>query len=267
MKNLKLILIALLINSVAVAQIVWDDISSSDKASTFYGIATGKDKVPENTEINNIFEKVISGNEKILLVADWTGSMYSYTPAVLNYFRIHSGGIKYLALFNDGDGKPDGKIGESYGVHYVNNPSNLSSIIKVADETKKAGGGGDGPENDVEAIWRSIKHFSSGTKWESRYGGEIFVKKKSGGITKIVLVADGSSQVKDMSELHKVKYPVHVIFCKKSGSYASDYLEIAYQTGGTVVSESSIADFTSSKKTTVTFNDKTYKRSSGGKWL
>lgn len=78
------------------------------------------------------------------------------------------------------------------------------------------GGGGDGPENDIEAILYAISNCS--------------------GCENIIHIADNGATPRDMILLNQVKKPVKVLVCKlSSGSTVNPkLLDIAYRTGGSL---------------------------------
>lgn len=82
------------------------------------------------------------------------------------------------------------------------------------------GGGGDCPENDVEALLAVLPH------------------KKS--YDEIILVADNYSSMRDLSLMVDLNVPVRVILCGLENSFFEgrelneEYLNLAYATGGSV---------------------------------
>jgi len=77
------------------------------------------------------------------------------------------------------------------------------------------GGGGDAPENDIEALLRAQEKMVSDT-------------------SQLILLADNYSPVKDISLLNDINRPVRVIICGENGFLNMDCLEIAYKTGGSI---------------------------------
>jgi hypothetical protein len=212
---------------------------------------------------DNIMAKTVnSAWSNVLLVSDWTGSMRSFMPKVLHWQHVQGKTIvRHLVMFNDGDDTPDGPAGKSGGIYFVDNPANTIEVSNMANQVKEAGDGGDGPENDIEALIAAIDKYGTSSMHAS-FGGKIV----GAPFEKIILVADGNSAVRDMELLKNVKFPVHTVFCKQDGRYASDYLEIAYQTGGSVSSETSKVDFSAHKPTKINFNGHAFERLSCGTW-
>jgi len=117
-------------------------------------------------------------------------------------------------LFNDGDNVLDSKkpIGNAGGVHPFE-AKDFRKLKKDIEDVRKLGEGGDDPENDLEAVYKSM-----GTLRD--YGD-------------IVLLAD-DSPVRDMALLKRIKRPVHVVLCGTAKGVNTEYLKIAYQTKGSI---------------------------------
>jgi hypothetical protein len=155
-----------------------------------------------------------------LIVEDVTGSMYPYLGQTFKWRRLNiaAGNNKNFAFFNDGDDKPDGPLGESYGVYSVPSDS-IGGVENTAFNTMKKGRGGATPENNIEAMVRGVK--SSQIK-----------------VDNIILVADNYAPVRDISYLNSLlilQIPVHVVVCgSNTGAVFYQYIDIARKTGGTI---------------------------------
>jgi len=172
-----------------------------------------------NNIIYNIFKRNNNWQNK-LIVADLTGSMYSFAQQLNTWLKLHF--IKdtisqHFVFFNDGDKKRDDekKIGSTGGVYYCR-ARNCEQLVATMELTIKKGHGGDAPENPIEAI--------------------LFGLSKSGKVEDVILIADNWAKARDLKLLSKVKVPVRVILC---GVYdgmeiSEDYLNIAYKTKGSV---------------------------------
>ena len=166
---------------------------------------------------------------KTIIVQDVTGSMYSYTLQTLVWLKLHKDNtdLKHFVFFNDGDNNPDGAIGKSDGAYYIQS-KNIDDITNLISTVMGKRNGGMGPENDIEAI--------------------LFAIKKYPDCESVILIADNSAQVRDMSLLKKINKPVKVILCGVSGMINDQYLEIAHKTGGSVHTiEQDIVDFVNLK--------------------
>ncbi len=195
----------------------------------------------------------------ILLIADWTGSMYDYAPQVLRWHLDNRSRVpvRHLVLFNDGDGKPtsEKEIGKTGGIYFVNNPSDANQALQTIAEVVNNGGGGDGPENDLEAILSAIRNYDLAEKGS----------KTPIGFNQVVLIADGEASVRDMELLPQVPYPIHIVACRGLRDI-EDYLQIAYETGGSLAYDSQRIDFSTDKPQTVTIGRYTWQRQEDGEW-
>jgi hypothetical protein len=109
---------------------------------------------------------------------------------------------------------PDNKkvIGRTGGI-YSASTTKYTEVQDLAVKTMSGGGGGDAPENNVEALLAAQKKFP---------GGDL------------VMIADNWAPIKDKMLTTDVKRPVHVILCGVMGPLNIDYLELARATGGSV---------------------------------
>ena len=79
----------------------------------------------------------------------------------------------------------------------------------------KNGGGGDAPENDLEAILEGMNKF------------KVY--------DEIILIADNYANIKDIKLLSKIKKPIRIILCGVDGEGVNvDYLNLAYATKGSI---------------------------------
>jgi hypothetical protein len=154
--------------------------------------------------------------KKVLLVVDMTGSMFPYIGQLLVWYKsgFETEFIKYYALFNDGDNKPDNQkvVGRTGGVHTFE-AKDFKKFKKDIEDVRKKGEGGDDPENDIEAIITAMLAYRD-------YGD-------------IVLLAD-DSDMRDIKLLKRIRKPVHVIICGTKKGINAQYLQLAYRTKGSV---------------------------------
>jgi hypothetical protein len=159
----------------------------------------------------------------LLVVCDWTGSMYPYGAQLVHVHKkfLNKGLLKHLTLFNDGNDfvvndpnriKP---IGNAGGIYHAD-PQNIEDVLKAMEDCAMGGDGGEFPENNIEAILRSVE------KWPGDY-------------EKIVMIADNSCAVRDISLLDKVREPIHIIACGAAEYYHPDLMTIAWRTGGSII--------------------------------
>ncbi|HLP14007.1 MAG TPA: leucine-rich repeat domain-containing protein [Flavobacteriales bacterium] len=157
--------------------------------------------------------------KKALVVADWTGSMYAYGAQALLWHvtNFEKSYIKYFTLFNDGDMTRDADkiIGETGGI-YHQEANRIGQIVDLYNLVMLKGGGGDGPENNLEAVIKGIHEFPD--------HGDV------------IMIADNFACVKDMQLLGQIKEPVRIIVCgaAQSEGVNPQLLEIAAKTGGSV---------------------------------
>ena len=201
-----------------------------------------KSKMPDST-IFKVFDRNKSWNQ-MHVVADLTGSMSPYTAQLVIWFQLNmkNNRLKQVTFFNDGDGKSqmDKKIGQTGGI-YMKEVSTYDEIRELAIKTMSAGNGGDGPENDIEAL--------------------IAAAKQNPNAKEFILIADNLAPVKDLVLLGELKIPVRVVLCGTHYGINTQYLTIARATGGSVhTMEEDLHDlFKLSNGKTFTFQKKLYK--------
>ena len=131
-------------------------------------------------------------------------------------------------FFNDGDhkmasAKPIGATGGLYACQGI--WQDVDSVLYTMDKAMKNGlGGGEPPENDLEAV--------------------LFGIEQRKGVQELVLIADSYSRVRDMDLLYHINVPVRIILCgaeEQNSFYPSlkpdineEYLTIAHRTKGSI---------------------------------
>lgn len=176
-------------------------------------------EISSNEVGNNAVAKILERNnwKKMAIAADLTGSMSPYTGQLLLWFKLNTTDdrVKQFVFFNDGNHTPDRRkvIGSTGGI-YAGKASGFEEVKKLAIQTMMAGGGGDGPENNIEAL---LKTSALCPECEN-----------------LVMIADNWAPVKDIALLSQVKKPVKIILCGVYGRVNPDYLNIAFSTGGSV---------------------------------
>lgn len=152
-----------------------------------------------------------------LVVMDVTGSMSPYIAKTMAWTRETQSSelVKAFTFFNDGDRKSNKlkRTGSTGGVYMVDN-SKFAEVYGQMKYTMRAGYGGDCPENNVEATIKTINKYPA--------------------FDEIVMVADNYATPRDLSITDKVRKPVHVILCGAQAGINIDYIQLAYDTGGTV---------------------------------
>ena len=165
-----------------------------------------------------------------LVVTDITHSMNPYLEEVLiwHILNLREGDFCKYIFFNDGDKKMASakKIGSTGGIYPCQGGfEDLSQIIETMHVAMENGlGGGEPPENDLEAVLAGIE------------------KKKK--VDELILIADSYSRVRDMELLSRIDIPVRIILCGAEGKnnfyrglkpeVNEEYLTIAHRTNGSV---------------------------------
>lgn len=152
------------------------------------------------------------------VVADVTGSTYPYTGQLLLWLKMQSvdSFTTNYTFFNDGDNLPDNKkkIGKTGGV-YSQQCKSFQEVLGIVKSTMLKGGGGDSPENNIEALIASEEQYP-----ESDFS---------------VLIADNWASVKDIKIISRLKKPVRIVLCGvKENLINPVYLDLARQTGGSL---------------------------------
>lgn len=170
-------------------------------------------------QFDSMFFNVFKRNtfEKAAFVGDVTGSMSPYSTQFLLWLKLNENNkmITSYTFFNDGDNKSDRSkiIGKTGGI-YSSKSTKYKDVEATMFNTMMKGGGGDGPENNIEAI--------------------IKIQEMDPNVKEIILVADNYAPVKDIKLLASVTKPVHVIICGNRGRIHPDYIQIAFKTGGSL---------------------------------
>ncbi|MGH1336930.1 MAG: hypothetical protein ACRBFS_12470 [Aureispira sp.] len=165
-----------------------------------------------------------------VVVTDVTESMRPYLDQVLiwHQLRLQKGEPISYVFFNDGNHKMASakKIGETGGLYACRGVwQDVDSVLNTMGEAMACGlGGGEPPENDLEAV--------------------LFGIKQREGVQELVLIADSYSRVRDMDLLYNIKIPVRIILCgaeEQNSFYPSlkpdineEYLTIAHRTKGSI---------------------------------
>lgn len=171
---------------------------------------------------DTLVQRVFRRNKKwtqMEVVCDVTGSMSPYTSQLMAWYKMNTDDkkVKRFVFFNDGDAKMDNlkKIGETGGI-YETTTGKFAEVYATMCKTMRAGCGGDGPENNLEAL------IYTQNSSEKPQGGEL------------VMIADNWATPRDTSLLLKLNRPVRIILCGAQYFINPAYLNIARATGGSV---------------------------------
>lgn len=178
------------------------------------------DHITENYFRDPVVTQTFSEMEDLqntIIVEDVTGSMYPYLTQTFLWRRaaMDSEDLSKFVYFNDGDRKANHEkiIGETGGIYFVNS-SSIDKVESTAKLAMSAGGGGDAPENNLEAL--------------------IYARKICPDC-RPVMIADNWAPIKDLSLLRKIDRPVDVILCGVwRGRIQADYLTLVNAVGGTI---------------------------------
>lgn len=182
--------------------------------------------------------------KNFIVVTDVTGSMSPYIAQVFVWLKqqVENNNAKYFVFFNDGDSKESRqkKPLKTEGIYGCANKGLEAVMQKAALCMKKGSGGGEGLENDVEAILFGLKEFSEADE--------------------VILVADNFESMRDYKFLSEVKKPVRIIVCGALNRINIEYLDLARSTNGSVHTiKSDVLNLNTIKKNqTITIDGKSY---------
>ncbi len=177
--------------------------------------------ISKDSTTYHVFERNFASLDSIVIIADWTSSMYPYTLQLLVWQvkrAIQANYIIGYVFFNDGDTTPDKdkKIGQTKGI-YISKSADFTEALQKMEECKKNGnGGGDIEENDIEAVLKAIEEFPYAKQF--------------------ILIADNFGKIRDIELLHKVQKPIHIVLARvpKPDMITTDYIQVALRTGGSL---------------------------------
>ncbi len=189
-----------------------------DLTTELYGIESavaGVYKYADST-LFRVFERHPTWTN-MLVTMDVTGSMNPYTSQLIIWLKLNTndGKVKHFSFFNDGNQKvcSTKQIGKTGGIYHIVG-ENYKNVAEEIQKAMRAGSGGDIQENDLEAILSGMDSCKT--------------------CKEIVLIADNFSPCRDLSLLKKINKPVKVILCGVQSTINTEYLQIAYETGGSV---------------------------------
>lgn len=186
-----------------------------------------------DTVVRSVLNRQKGAWKQQLIVMDVTGSMSPYVAQLMGWFHDNLGdnNLRHFTFFNDGDTNPDGPVGKTGGIYHVK-AANFNLIKDGIPEIMARGGGGNAPENDIEALLKGIKACPE--------------------CNDVVLIADNWAPIRDKSistALVLLKKPIHIVLCGVDWGINSDYLELAHDTGGSLhLLDTDITDFTGYKE-------------------
>jgi hypothetical protein len=164
------------------------------------------------------------------LVMDVTGSMTMHIVSMLMWIKMHNEDQPFTSFtfFNDGDNRPQGMkpIGGAGGIYTTGLVAEIDQLVRTA---MTAGyGGNEISENDIEGVLHAIKMDSKAKE--------------------VLLIGDNYSPVRDISLLDQVTFPVNVLLCAAEKSIRLEYLKIVKKTGGKLILNGTVHDFSDLQK-------------------
>ena len=151
--------------------------------------------------------------DKEVVVTDATGSMFPYTYDLLTWLQLSAlDEEKTFVFFNDGNDAPDKdkRPGKTGGLYHVKT-ARYEAIRDKLVEAMKAGGGGDAPENDAEAL--------------------LYARQLTSDSTDLILIADNYTFPRDTRLLKNTTAHVKIILCGVHDYINPRYLALARRHG------------------------------------
>ena len=171
-----------------------DKITSTITYDGLEGFSTTTNFKTDYEIVQTVFERNANW-QKALVVMDVTGSMSPYIGKTMAWLkeRSKSEQISAFVFFNDGDSKPtSAKTAGNVGGVYMALNKNFDAVYDRMKYTMRKGGGGDCPENNVEATIKGIKAYPDSEE--------------------IVMVADNWATPRDLA-LVKILESLFTLFC------------------------------------------------------
>lgn len=185
--------------------------------TTFYLVGRSSAASIQDSTVLKVFDRNKNKWKNKLVVHDVTGSMYAYTGQVLLWHKLNlatNSTVGYV-FFNDGNATPDNKkVTGSVGGIYLTEGKTFEEVEETARQAMSAGGGGDTPENNLEAALSGQNKFAEAEA--------------------IVLIADNYATPRDLKLAHSIKKPLHIVLCGAHHRINVSYLNLALETGGTI---------------------------------
>ncbi|MER0441201.1 hypothetical protein [Emticicia sp. W12TSBA100-4] len=206
-----------------------DDLAEKEIRFISASAVSMSDKISRVRELGKTYEltsydaldRNIDKWKNVVLVCDITSTMFPYTTQVFDWMSENTDNqsIKGIVFFTDCDSlgrQTRGRLpGKMFAVRSKDELVLWDTMFAAINNTEN---NKDKPENNIEALLYAQKHFPDADEF--------------------VMIADNSTQVKDMRQLSKVKKKVHIILCgetyEKNVAFQSDYIQIAKKTKGTI---------------------------------
>lgn len=179
-------------------------------------------RIWDDSTTYKVFERNLDSWKNVVIVCDWTSSMFKYGTQVLSWLSDprNTENIQGFVFFNDCDSTGRAlKVSDQPGQMFMAKSTKTSEVLRTMVEAARRGKANeDLQENDLEAI---------------KYAGEQFPEAET-----IVLIADNVSPVRDIEMVKGVNKPVKIIVCGTTLdteiALQPDYFTIAKKTGGSI---------------------------------
>lgn len=156
--------------------------------------------------------------DNVLIATDVTASMYPYLAQFQVWHKLNYSlelGNRDFVFFNDGDDMPDmfkvtGRVG---GIYYVHT-SEYEELLRTMRVAIQNGGGGDIPENNIEAVLEGLK--------------------KKPDCKEVIMIADNLATPRDLNMLSSVKVPIRLILCAAQNGINTEYLDMIRSNHGSI---------------------------------
>lgn len=185
-----------------------DSIFIEEKPITSTGGSSNE--IWQNNVVYSVLKR-IGPRKNSLMIMDVTGSMYPYIESALKILSDtlmskHTN-LKAMVVFNDGDNRKDRfkEAGKTGGVYYSENNDPVA-LAKFISNAMHKGGGGDCPENNIEATIKGIESCSD--------------------CNDIIMIADNFATPRDTKLIEQVSKPIHWILCGFGECVNPEYLDL-----------------------------------------
>ena len=174
----------------------------------------------EDFSVFQILDRNAQNWDSVLVVLDWTGSMYHHGAQVILYHLLNERklNVQQFVFFNDGNKKNDERkrVGRTGGMYSLapDSASIRQEALMLFHHVEERGNGGDREENDIEAILWAVQQHST--------------------YKEVVLVADNNACIRDFTLSNQLHVPIHVILPGNIKTINHQYINLAYQTKGSI---------------------------------
>ena len=176
----------------------------------------------EDSTAYKVFDRNLNRWKKSVVVCDFTSSMYPFTTQLFAWFKKNdqNPNIKGMVLFTDCDslGEATQKsktAGKMFIVNSLNSEAVIPVMIAASRNTFK---NNDDPENGIEALL---------------YAQRVFPDAEN-----LIFIADNENEIKGMSQMSRLKKPIHVVVCGETGDTTTaiqpDFYRIAGRRGSSL---------------------------------